>query len=246
VRILVIGATSAIAQATARLWAARGESIYLAARREPLLSACTDDLRVRGAKQVAFEVFDVTDRAAHQPMMDRAAAALGGLDCVLLAHGTLPDQAACEASVDAALREIEVNGVATAALAMHAARRFENQGSGTIAVITSVAGVRGRESNFVYGAAKAMASALLGGLRQKLHHKKGIAVIDIRPGFVDTPMTAALKKGGPLWATPDKVARDIVGAIDRRAMVVYTPWFWRWIMLIIRHIPEFVFVRIKL
>lgn len=244
-KILIVGATSAIAHAAARAWASRGESLYLAARRENLLSASADDLRVRGAAKIGFERFDVLDHGSHAAMIERASTALGGLDCVLLAHGTLPDQAACEAEVELAMREIELNGNATVALAIAMAKRFEAQGSGTIAVITSVAGVRGRESNYVYGAAKAMVSTLLAGLRQKLHHKKGIAVVDIRPGFVDTPMTESFKKGA-LWASPEKVGGDIVAAIDRRAMVVYTPWFWRWIMLIIRHIPEFVFVRIKL
>jgi decaprenylphospho-beta-D-erythro-pentofuranosid-2-ulose 2-reductase len=142
------------------------------------------------------------------------------------------------------VREIELNGVATVALVLHAASRFEARGAGAIAVVTSVAGVRGRASNFVYGSAKALVSTLLAGLRHRLH-RKGIAVVDIRPGFVDTPMTAAFTKGA-LWASPARVARDIVAAIDRRAGVVYTPWFWRWIMLVIRHVPEFLFVRTKL
>jgi len=137
-----------------------------------------------------------------------------------------------------------LNGVATCALVLRVAARFEARGSGAIAVITSVAGVRGRASNFVYGAAKAMVSRLLEGLRHRLH-ARGVAVIDIRPGFVDTPMTASFRKGA-LWASPRRVARDIVVAVDRRAGVVYTPWFWRWIMMVIRHLPEFIFVRTKL
>jgi short-subunit dehydrogenase len=107
-----------------------------------------------------------------------------------------------------------------------------------------VAGVRGRASNFVYGSAKALVSTLLAGLRHRLH-SRGVAVVDIRPGFVDTPMTADFPKG-PLWASADRVAKDIVAAVDRRASVVYTPWFWRWIMLVVRHIPEPIFVRTKL
>lgn len=242
--VLVIGATSAIAEATARLWAARGDSLYLAARRETLLGASAADLRIRGAKRVAFERFDVTDRAAHAGLVERAAQALGGIDCVFIAHGTLPDQAAAENDVGLAVREIELNGVSTAALCLHAAKYLKARGHGTLAVITSVAGVRGRQSNYVYGSAKAMVSALLGGMRQELA-KLGIAVVDIRPGFVDTPMTEAFPKG-PLWASPPDVAATIVRAIDRRDGIVYTPWFWRWIMLVIRHIPEFLFVRIKL
>src|SRR6185369_6018781 len=133
---------------------------------------------------------------------------------------------------------------ATAALVLRAATRFEARRAGTIAVITSVAGVRGRASNFVYGSAKSLVSTLLEGLRHRMHGR-GVAVVDIRPGFVDTPMTAAFPKG-PLWAAPGRVARDIVRAVDRGAGVAYTPWFWRWIMLVVRHIPEPLFVRTKL
>ena len=243
--VLVVGATSAIAEAVARLWAARGDALYLAARRESLLAAGADDLRVRGARAVAFERFDILEAETHAALLERAQAALGSIDCVFIAHGTLPDQEASVADPEAAVREIDLNGVSTVALVLRAAAIFEARGSGTIAVVSSVAGVRGRASNFVYGSAKALVSTLLEGLRHRLHGK-GVAVVDIRPGFVDTPMTAAIPKGGPLWATPARVAADIVAAIDRRAGIVYTPWFWRWIMLVIRHIPEPLFVRTKL
>ena len=242
--VLVVGATSAIAEAVARQWAARGDALYLAARRESLLAAGADDLRVRGARAVAFERFDILDADAHGALLERAQAALGPIDCVFIAHGTLPDQEACVADAEAAVREIELNGVSTVALVLRAAAIFEARGSGTIAVVSSVAGMRGRASNFVYGSAKALVSTLLEGLRHRLHGK-GVAVIDIRPGFVDTPMTAAFPKGA-LWASPARVARDIVAAVDRGAAIVYTPWFWRWIMLVIRHIPEPIFVRTKL
>lgn len=242
--VLVVGATSAIAQATARLWAARGASLYLAARRESLLAACADDLRVRGARAVAVEAFDATDRAAHADLVSRAEAAIGALDCVFIAHGTLPDQEAAVADPELALREIDVNGVSAASLVLRAARVFEARGAGTIVVITSVAAVRGRASNFVYGAAKSLVSTLLEGLRHRMHGK-GVAVVEIRPGFVDTPMTAAFPKSA-MWATPAQVANDIVRAVDRGAGIVYTPWFWRWIMLVIRHVPESIFVKTKL
>lgn len=242
--VLVVGATSAIAEATARLWAARGDALYLAARRENLLAAGADDLRLRGARAVAFERFDVLEAKSHEHLITRAEAAIGPLDCVFVAHGTLADQAACLAHPEAAVREIEVNGVSTVALVLRAASHFEVRGAGAIAVVTSVAGMRGRQSNFVYGSAKALVSTLLEGLRHRLH-PRGVAVVDIRPGFVDTPMTVAFRKGA-LWVSPERVARDIVAAVDRRAGVVYTPWFWRWIMLVIRHLPEFVLFRTKL
>ncbi len=242
--ILLVGATSAIAEATARIWAARGDSLYLVARRETLLAAMAADLRVRGAKTVAVERFDALERENHEGMISRAESAIGALDCVLIAHGTLPDQPACLADPELAVREIELNAVCTVALVLRVAARFEARGAGVLAVVTSVAGVRGRASNFVYGSAKAMVSTLLAGLRHRLH-ARGVAIVDIRPGFVDTPMTARFAKG-PLWASPDRAAKDIVSAVDRRASVVYTPWFWRWIMLVIRHIPEPIFVRTKL
>jgi short-subunit dehydrogenase len=242
--VLVVGATSAIAEECARIWAARGDAICLAARRESLLASIAEDLKLRGAKQVALQAFDVTARDMHEGLLARAEDAIGALDCILIAHGTLPDQAACLADPEVAVREIEVNAVATVALVLRVAARFEARGAGTIAVVTSVAGVRGRQSNFVYGAAKGMVSRLLEGLRHRLH-ARGVAVVDIRPGFVDTPMTAGFKKGA-LWASPARVARDIARAVDRRAGVVYTPWFWRWIMMIIRHLPEFLFHRTRL
>jgi decaprenylphospho-beta-D-erythro-pentofuranosid-2-ulose 2-reductase len=154
----------------------------------------------------------------------------------LIAHGTLPDQGACQASFDTARREFEVNALSVLSLLTLAANRFEQQRSGTIAVISSVAGERGRQSNYLYGAAKGAVSLFLQGLRNRLS-KSGVQVVTILPGFVDTPMTADFPKG-PLWAQPDAVARDIVRAIEGGRDVLYTPWFWRWIMLIIRTIPE--------
>jgi short-subunit dehydrogenase len=178
-------------------------------------------------------------------MLVRAEQALGALDTVLIAHGTLSNQQACEASVELTLQEISTNGLSAIALLTRIAPRFESRRSGTIAVISSVAGDRGRQSNYVYGSAKALLSAFLSGLRQRLY-KSGVAVITIKPGFVDTPMTAALPKGGPLWAKPEQVAAGIVKAIDRSATVVYLPWFWALIMMIIRAVPETIFRRVKL
>lgn len=242
--VVVVGATSAIAEAAARRWAARGAALYLVARRESLLAADAQDLRVRGARMVAFERMDVRDVDAHGAMLARAESAMGSIDCVLVAHGTLPDQAASVSDPKLAVSEIETNGVCTIALLLRCVSMFEARGSGLVAVITSVAGDRGRASNFIYGASKAMVATALAGLRHRLNGS-GVSVVDIRPGFVDTPMTASFAKG-PLWATADQVGADIVAAIDRRATVVYTPWFWRWVMLAVRLLPESIFVRTKL
>jgi len=243
-KILIVGANSAIAVATARIFAARGDALFLVGRNAAALEAAAQDLRVRGAKEVGTEVMDANDYNAHEPMLTHAEQRLGGLDTVLMAHGTLGDQKACESSVEMTLRELSTNGISVVALLTVIAARFEARRAGTIAVISSVAGDRGRQSNYVYGSAKALVSAFTSGLRQRLY-RSGVAVVTIKPGFVDTPMTAAFPKG-PLWARPEQVAAGIVRGIDRSAAVVYLPGFWWLIMFIIRSVPETIFRRLKL
>ncbi|HDS1222333.1 short-chain dehydrogenase [Stenotrophomonas maltophilia] len=241
-KILIIGATSAIAEAVARLYAARAAAIYLVGRNAGRLDTIAADLRVRGAQRAEYGVLDVNDVAAHGALLDAAWNTLRGIDTVLIAHGTLPDQAACDASVDLSLREFATNGTSTIALSAALAQRLQT--GATLAVISSVAGDRGRASNYLYGSAKAAVTAYLSGLGQRLR-PAGVNVLVIKPGFVDTPMTAAFKKGA-LWATPDKVAAGILKAIGKRKAVAYLPGFWWAIMMIIKNIPEFVFRRIKL
>lgn len=243
-RILIVGATSAIAEATARLFAARGDALCLVGRDADRLAAIAADLGVRGAVRTATATLDVTDFAAHAAVIDTAERELGGLDTVLIAHGTLSNQSDGEASVETLRREFDINALSVMALLTPIANRFAKQGFGDIAVISSVAGDRGRMSNYVYGSAKAAVTAFLSGLRQRLQ-KSGVNVLTIKPGFVDTPMTKDFPKGA-LWAQPGDVATGIVKAIDKRRSVVYLPWFWSLIMLVIRHVPEFVFKRVKL
>jgi decaprenylphospho-beta-D-erythro-pentofuranosid-2-ulose 2-reductase len=219
--------------------------LFLVGRRADVLESMSADLRVRGAKTVGQHVMDANDFAGHEAMLNLAESALGGLDVVLIAHGTLGDQKACEASVDVTLRELNTNGISVVALLTLIANRFEQRRAGTIVVISSVAGDRGRQSNYVYGSAKALVTAFTSGLRQRLF-PLGIPVITIKPGFVDTPMTAAFPKGA-LWAKPQQIAAGIVAAVDRgSATALYLPWFWWMIMLIIRSVPEAVFRRLKL
>ncbi|MFT3849723.1 MAG: SDR family oxidoreductase [Propionivibrio sp.] len=243
-RILIIGASSAIAEATARLWAAQGAALFLVGRNGERLGHIADDLRLRGAASVGSHVMDACDMAAHGAMLDAAENALGGLDVALIAHGSLPDQKACEASVELTLKEIETNALSVIALATRLGESFEKRGGGTLAVIGSVAGERGRQSNYVYGAAKGMVGLFMQGLRNRLA-RKGVQVLTIKPGFVNTPMTAAFPKGA-LWAKPEAVARGIVRAVERGADEVYLPGFWRLIMFVIRHIPERVFKKLSL
>jgi short-subunit dehydrogenase len=243
-RILIFGATSALAEATARLFATGDNSFFLVARDAAKLEAVADDLRVRGAAQVAAAVADALEFDRHQTVVKEACEALGGLDTVLIAHGTLPDQKSCEQSFETARREFEINALAVMSLLTHVANRFEGQGFGTIAVISSVAGDRGRRSNYVYGAAKGAVSIFMQGLRNRLH-RRGVHVLTIKPGFVDTPLTAAFPKGF-LWARPQQVARGIHEAIEKKKDVVYLPWFWSPIMVVIRGLPEVIFKRLRL
>jgi short-subunit dehydrogenase len=166
------------------------------------------------------------------------------MDVVLIAHGTLPDQKACEASFEHTRREFETNALSVMSLLTHVANYFEREKRGTIAVIASVAGDRGRQSNYVYGTAKGAVSLFMQGLRNRLA-PAGVHVLTIKPGFVDTPMTSEFKKG-LLWAQPDRVARDIQRAIEKKKDIAYVPPFWRYIMWVIGAIPEFVFKRLRL
>ena len=244
-RILIVGATSAIAEAVAREFAVRGDQLFLVGRRAAALEAIAADLKLRGSANTHVRVQDANDLSAHAGMIEAASAAMGGLDMALLAHGTLPDQDACAASVERTLAEFQTNALSHIALCTLIANRFEARGSGTLAVISSVAGDRGRASNYVYGSAKAAVTAFTSGLRQRLHGK-GIAVVTIKPGFVDTPMTAAFDKKGPLWASPEAVAKSIVRGMLSGAPVVYTPWFWWTIMQIIKNVPERIFRKLRL
>jgi hypothetical protein len=243
-RILIIGATSAIAEAVAREFARRGDALALAARGSQRLQAVADDLRVRGAVSCDTLPFDASALEQHGALVIEAVRRLGGVDVALIAHGTLSDQRACERSVELLREEFTVNALSVMVLCTHLANHFEAQGHGVLAVISSVAGDRGRQSNYVYGSAKAALNAFTSGLRQRLY-RQGIAVVTIKPGFVSTPMTAAFPKSA-MWATPASVARDIVRAIDRGAPVLYTPWFWRPIMALIRALPERVFRGLRL
>jgi decaprenylphospho-beta-D-erythro-pentofuranosid-2-ulose 2-reductase len=246
-KILIFGANSAIAAAAARLWTANGDSLFLVGRDPRKLDAIVGDLAVRksGGQTIVGASADLNDFTRHAALLDEARAALGGLDVVLIAHGSLPNQAACAASVDVTLDEIRTNALSVIALLTQVANDFERQGQGVIAVIGSVAGDRGRQSNYVYGAAKGMVAIFLQGLRNRLA-TSGVAVVTIKPGFVDTPMTAGIARKGALWAQPGDVAKGIVGAVEKRRDVVYLPGFWRLIMLVVRAVPERVFKRMKL
>ncbi len=243
-KLLIAGATAALAHEAAKLFARDGAELFLVARTADKLETVKGDLTVRGAKKVETYLLDLGQLDRHQAMFDEAVKSLDGLDAILIAHGTLGDQTASQQSVSLTLQELNTNFMSAVSLATIAANYFEPRKRGTIAVIGSVAGDRGRQSNYIYGTAKGGLDIFLQGLRNRLA-KSNVAVVTIKPGLIDTPMTAHLKKG-PLMAKPQVVGVDIHKAMQKGQSVVYTPGFWRYIMLIIRSIPEPVFKRLKL
>lgn len=216
----------------------------MVSRNRNLQEIFINDLQVRGANSVHGHCMDLNDIESLEPMIIQASNFMGKIDIVLIAHGTLSDQISCQKSVDLTLHEIKNNALSSIALLTILANRLELQKSGVIAVISSVAGDRGRQSNYVYGSSKALLSTFCSGLRQRLV-KSRVRVLTIKPGFIDTPMTSEFKKG-ILWATPESVADTIVKACQSKNGVIYTPKFWRFILTIITIIPENIFIKMKL
>lgn len=238
-RVLILGAGSGIAQATARLYAAEGARLGLAGRQPERLAVIASDLRVRGAVEVeTFEIDFMTADAA--TMLSEMAAKLGGVDHIILAYGVLGDQGGAERSIAEAQTILDVNFRSAAAWALAAANLLELQGHGSLVVLGSVAGDRGRRSNYIYGAAKAGLAVLVEGISHRFRDSGPRAVI-VKPGPTDTAMTAGMTKGGPLWATPEAVAAIVRRAADQGGPVVYAPARWRLIMTIIRAIPSRIF-----
>jgi short-subunit dehydrogenase len=241
--ILILGATSAIAQAYARRRAAQGCGFILAGRHAERLAAIAADLTASGASAAQPFVIDLADLAAIEDGA-RKLRDLAPPDEVVIAYGILGEQAAAEHDLAQARALIDTN-FTSAALWTLALLDGRPQGSPlTIVGIGSVAGDKGRASNFIYGSAKSGFDRFLEGLAHE-YAGSAVRVLRIKPGFVDTPMTASVKKGGPLWAKPDQIAADIERAVDKGRRVTYTPWFWWVIMMIIRHLPWFVFKRLK-
>lgn len=243
-RVLVLGATSGIAEATARLYAAEGASILLAARNTERLATIAADLAVRGATALTAEV-DFTAEPDPAARLAALVQQLGGVDHILIAYGILGDQAQAERDWPVAREIIDVNFRSAAAWTLAGATALEGNARGALVVLGSVAGDRGRRANFVYGAAKAGIAALMEGLAHK-YAGNGPRIVVVKPGPTDTPMTAGMPKGGLLWSTPDAVAKIVRAAADTGGPVVYAPGFWRYIMLIIRFLPAVIFNKLNI
>lgn len=241
--VLILGATSAIARGTAAAFAARGDNLYLASRDMEELKRIAADLHVRYGVKVSIGQFDAAATDTHSGFFENVIKEVHELSGVVLAFGLLGDQqAAREFSV--AEKIITSNFTGAVSILSLCANHFEPLKRGFIIGITSVAGDRGRQSNYVYGSAKGALSLYLQGLRNRLY-PSGVRVVTIKPGFVDTAMTFGLP-GLFLVASPKTIGQQIVRTLKKSSDVVYLPGFWRYIMMIIKHIPEFIFKRMKM
>ncbi|MGA8776194.1 MAG: SDR family oxidoreductase [Terriglobales bacterium] len=243
-KVVILGATSAIAVEVQRHLARRGCELLLVARSPERLAVLQSDLLARGASHVLTWAAELASIEQHAAIFDYVGRALPEFDTVLLAYGSMHDQKDSEASVDLLLDELHVNFVSAAAMLTLFAADLERRRAGCLAAITSVAGDRGRRSNYVYGSAKGALSLFLQGLRSRLH-PAGVKVITVKPGPVQTPMTDHLPNANR-FADPELVAADIVRALERRSPdVLYTPKTWRYVMTAVEHIPEAIFKRLS-
>jgi short-subunit dehydrogenase len=243
-KILVLGATSGIAEATCRIWAAEGASLFLVARNPDKLAAVAADLKTRGASYIDTAVADLDDTSQHPSLLTHGINSLGGMDVAYLTHGILGDQARAEQDFAVAEQILHTNFISVVSLLTWLANYCVQRHSGVLAVISSVAGDRGRKSNYLYGASKAGLSAFLGGLRNRVD-REGVTVLTIKPGPVRTAMTTAMK-GSEKFADVNKVAQSIVSAIDKRKDNLYVPFQWQPIMFVIRNIPDRIFKKLNL
>ena len=243
-KILVLGATSGIAEATCRIWASQGASLFLVARNQGKLDAVAADLKARGATYIDTAVVDLDNVDQHPSLLAHAINSLTGLDIAYLAHGVLGDQTKAEQDFNVAAHILYTNLMTPISLLTWLANYFVQRHSGTIAVLSSVAGDRGRKSNYVYGSSKAGLSAFLAGLRNRVD-REGVTVLTIKPGPTKTAMTAGMK-GSEKFADVNKVAESIVSAINARKDNLYVPFQWQPIMFVIRNIPDRIFKKLNL
>ncbi|MCX7909230.1 MAG: SDR family NAD(P)-dependent oxidoreductase [Ignavibacteria bacterium] len=241
-RILVLGAYSGIGQAVLNILAKRNSKLFLVGRDQEKLRIVEEHLRVVGNSELFYFAMDLNEIESHKELLEKAIKQMNGLDTVFVCYGILPNQRELEQNPDKSIENYYTNALSTIHFVSLAANYFEAMHKGTIAVVTSVAGDRGRKSNYFYGSAKGCVDIFLEGLRHRLFGKN-VKVVTIKPGVVDTPMTKDLDKK-VFVSQPEEVAKDIVRALESNKDVVYTPWFWKYIMKVIRLMPSKIFYRL--
>ncbi|WP_417279885.1 SDR family oxidoreductase [Celeribacter sp.] len=240
---IILGATSSMARAMARRLAKEGAMLILCGRDMEDLAASAEDCKARGASEALAMRFDARDSTTFAPIIDHAILNEGAINCAVFV-GSMPEQSAIDADPTLIDGVVQDSHIGPATFLSMLAPQMEARGQGTVVGVGSVAGDRGRIGNYVYGSAKAGFATYLSGLRNRLTRAGG-HVVTVKPGFVDTAMTWGIE-GMFLVASPDAVAKDILRAVAKKKNVIYTPFFWRYIMLIIRHIPEFIFKKMSI
>lgn len=240
--VLIVGAKSDTAKALAREYARHGYGLYLAARNSNELAGFVSDLNIRYKATAKCLEFDVLDFASHEPFYQSLNTKPAG---VIVTVGYLGDQVSSQNYIKETVRVINTNYTGIVSLLNIVANDFEKRNSGFIVGLSSVAGDRGRKSNYIYGSAKAGLSAYLSGLRNRLA-STNVHVMTVKPGFMNTRMTAGMNLPASLTIQPENAARQIFNAQQKNKNVIYVKWIWRWIMLVIKHIPEFIFKRMSL
>lgn len=243
--VVVLGATSDIAKAVSQYFASKETNLIIAGRNEEELSLLAEDMKIRHGVSVFPKYFEALDYSSHQQFFDECVSECGRLDGVFLAYGFMAEQKEAEADFDLAKRMIDTNYTSAVSILEIAAKYFERERRGFICAVSSVAGDRGRQNNYLYGSSKGALTVFLQGLRNRLS-KSGVDVITIKPGFVDTKMTFGTLGDSPLVVQPESVAKSIYKAIKKKKSVAYTPLFWVFIMLVIKLIPEKIFKKLNL
>lgn len=245
-RVVILGAQSAIAEATARLFAADGARLVIVGRDQGRLNEIADDLVVRGAAQVHTAPVDFQTEPEPQRRLGEYVDRLGGdASHILIAFGAFGDQENAEKHLAEARNMIDVNFASAAVWALAAANVIERQGAGALIAIGSHAGDRGLRSNYIYGAAKAGLATLMQGLAHRLAKHRARAVL-IKPGPVASPMTAGMDQSGAFWSNPERIAAIIHKSADRGGPTIYAPRYWRWFMLALRAAPAGVVHRMRI
>ena len=243
--IVIIGANSAIAEALAREYCRSAKKIYLLSRDTIKLRKVANDLRIRGNAEIFFSKVDVNKYEKHKSIIHKIFLKLSTVDLFIFASGSLAKQREIENSFEKIHHELSTNSIGIISLLSYIVPKLEVQkNNSVISVITSVAGDRGRKSNYIYGASKGLLSIYLQGLRGRLH-KSHVHILDIKPGLIISPMTKSIKKNF-LWRKPSEISSSIQKAIHTRKTVVYVPWFWKFIMIIIKIIPEKIFNKLNI
>lgn len=241
---IIFGATSAICHAVAQDLARQGYGLYVLARDGERLAAVAEDISARGGEVLGQQSYDFLDHAATGELFNTLLAMPDRFDTILIGHGSLPEQTDCEQDAALLVDCLRANLESTAVIMNHSANLLAAQKAGSLVVISSVAGDRGRKSNYYYGATKSALNAMLEGLRGRLREHR-VSVINIKPGMVDTPMTAHLPRS-PLLADKATVAQAIIKAIAKdKSGTIYTPWYWRYVMLMIKALPPAIMARLN-